>query len=186
LLPEVERDPEAVVYNDVAGHPRYACGRDLLREGEVASERVGRREPNIAQGVGRGGIEVRDRAGAVGLRPASHREVARSAKDESAMPHTACTDLTLAVDRGYRGRRCAHGVPELTDGADLPDRTDEAIVCGSEMDEPCAGIEIHDAESPARVLVQWLVEARLDVRGEVRVAACVAASAEAEGGGHEE
>ena len=32
LLPEVERDPEAVVYNDVACYLRYACGCDLLRE----------------------------------------------------------------------------------------------------------------------------------------------------------
>jgi predicted methyltransferase MtxX (methanogen marker protein 4) len=82
--------------------------------------------------------------------------------------------------------RCANGVHELTDGEDLPDRADEEIVIGSEIDEHFARIEINDAESPDRVLVQWLVEDRLDVRGDVRVAAFVAASAEAEGGGHEE
>src|SRR4029453_1737 len=67
LLPEVERDPEAVVYNDVACNLLYACGCDLLREVEVAFERVGRSEHSVAQGVGLVVIEVRDRDGAVGL-----------------------------------------------------------------------------------------------------------------------
>jgi hypothetical protein len=61
LLPEIERDPETVVYDYVASNPLYACGRDLLREVDVACERVGRGENSVAQRVGLVVIEVRYR-----------------------------------------------------------------------------------------------------------------------------
>src|SRR5215510_13148945 len=101
------------------------------------------------------------------------------------MQHTAFADLALAVDRGDGRMRCADFVHELADGEDLPDRADEEIVIGSEIDEHFAGLEVNNAESPDRVLVQWLVEYRLDVRGDVRAAAVVAASNEAECCGYE-
>src|SRR4029453_4870661 len=98
-------------------------------------ERVGRSEQSVAQGVGLVVIEVRYRDGAVGVRPASHREVARSDEYEIAVKHTACTDLALPVDRGAGRMRCADCVHELADGENLPDRADEEIVIGSEIDE---------------------------------------------------